>query len=48
MRMVVVMGSGATTLAYAMGAVERPQPCMIRHCFPFLHILNQAQKVLDT
>ena len=46
--MVVVREWGAMALDYAMGAVERPQPCMIRHCFPFLHILNQAQKVLAT
>lgn len=46
--MVVVMGWGAMALDYAKDAVVRTQPCMIRHCFPFLHILNQAQKVLAT
>ena len=41
-------GMGSDGIGYARDAVVRTQPCMIRHCFPFLHILNQAQKVLDT
>ena len=46
--MVVMREWGAMALDYAMGAVERPQPCMIRQDSPFFSLLNQTPKVLDT